>query len=146
MTPCVIHDGDDAFSDDKVCVGCGYVPSSMGEVRRLRREVENLSRSTQEPDASPEPKVSEMTDLLHFAGRALKDRLGGDGYAGDWDGGDIKDALFAAGLLEKVTASQACEEPCICAETGGFPTDCIRLTKLGEMARKSVGPQAPDAR
>ena len=36
MTPCIIKDGDVAFADDGVCVGCGWKPASSAELRRVR--------------------------------------------------------------------------------------------------------------
>lgn len=39
MTPCIATDGDVAFADDGVCVGCGWKPASMAELRRLRSQL-----------------------------------------------------------------------------------------------------------
>ncbi len=72
---------------------------------------------------------NELDALMRFAGKALNEARMES--IGDWDGGDIQDAMVACDLLVAADANESCGEGCVCAEFG-FPTVCYRLTELAK--------------
>lgn len=77
---------------------------------------------------------ADLNNLLRFAGQALSDCHIEN--IGDWDGGDIQDALVKCGLLQKVERTVPCSVDCRCADgaKSGELTDCYITTPLGDRA------------
>lgn len=55
------------------------------------------------------------------------------------DPDDLHDEAIDLGLIEAVTATQACEDDCECARIiGGFPHVCLRLTDKAKVLDANV--------
>ncbi len=86
-------------------------------------------------------ETRDLDALMRFAGKALNEtRLE---TIGDWDGGDLEDAMTECGLLDATEVSESCGDDCRCAEFG-FPTTCCRFTDLAKRCIASVA--APPSR
>lgn len=58
----------------------------------------------------------------------------------DLDGWEIQEEAEAMGLLVRVPVTEACGDDCACAESGEFPTQCLRPTEdVWAMMRPYVG-------
>lgn len=71
---------------------------------------------------------------MRFAGRALEE-VRGEWGAGDWDGGDLQDAMEKCGIIESRQVTEPCGEDCSCAEWG-LPTRCYFESSLGTRCRE----------
>ncbi len=80
-------------------------------------------------------ETREMDALMRFAGKALNEARMES--IGDWDGGDLQDAMVACDLLAATDANEPCREGCACAEFG-FPAICYRLTDLAQRCLVSL--------
>ena len=79
----------------------------------------------------------ELIALRRFAAAAL------DVWPdGDWDGGDLQDALTDCGLLLRTPALEPCGEEgrCRCVDYADFPLTCYRLTPIALRARDTGEP------
>lgn len=113
------------------------------EVERVARELLQLrSEATPTKDfaarrsapAGTQPSSADIDALLRFAGHALSDRI--EGNIGDWDGGDMQEAMVRCGLLAVEQRQVPCAGECACADVvrSGETTDCLITTKLGNRA------------
>lgn len=109
---------------------CQCHASLLAKCAGVGREPE-YARSTSS-SAGPGLSEEDCSSLLRFVGEALSESRVEE--IGDWDGGDIQQAMEDAGLLAPREVTEACNpESCRCAEYG-FPTTCFRITPLGKKA------------
>ena len=71
----------------------------------------------------------DAASLRLFAGKAIQAARVNE--IGDWDGGEMQDAMVASGLLDEVTVHAPCGDSCRCAEYDDFPQTCYRVSALG---------------
>lgn len=127
------HDEDD-HGNELPCP-CGGDGTDRSYTRGLERENAKFHAHVTALEA-------ENAALRGFAGAAIK-AVRGIHVGNDWDGGDVQDAMVAAGLLAPFEATESCGEDCVCAESG-FPLTCYRLTERGQRCANTPSPGAPE--
>jgi len=122
----------EAASEYADCLKRAYMGDfrSVAEDRDLDDAVRELREVRTEFVAELTHLRAERDTLRRFCGVALQATRVHE--IGDWDGGDLQDAMLSCGLIAEVQATEPCGEACRCAEYDDFPQTCYRVSGLGE--------------
>ena len=114
------------------------VKLSREQAQGVMAEVDALRAALAEAEAERDALVP----LARLGARALE----ASREAGEFDSADIQDEAVEVGAVAPVTVTAPCGEYCVCADYGGFPTECYRDTEATTRARALLAPRPKEGR